>query len=72
MEEADILGDRIAILGNGEVQCYGSSLFLKQRFGVGYKLVLSLNWENSEAELLIRKHVPEAILKSYFSNEYHF
>ena len=33
MEEADILGDRIAIMARGEVQCYGTSLFLKKRLG---------------------------------------
>ena len=29
MDEADILGDRIAIMTEGEVECTGSSLFLK-------------------------------------------
>jgi ABC-type multidrug transport system ATPase subunit len=38
MEEADILGDRIAIMAEGDVQCTGSSLFLKKRYGVGYNL----------------------------------
>lgn len=33
MEEADLLGDRIAIMAHGEVQCCGSSLFLKKRYG---------------------------------------
>lgn len=41
MDEADILGDRIAIMAEGEVQCIGSSLFLKNRFGVGYNLVIA-------------------------------
>lgn len=36
MDEADILGDRIAIMANGSLQCCGSSLFLKTRFGAGY------------------------------------
>lgn len=38
MDEADILGDRIAIMAEGDVQCNGSSLFLKNRYGVGYNL----------------------------------
>lgn len=29
MEEADILGDRIAIMANGDAQCCGTSMFLK-------------------------------------------
>ena len=33
MEEADVLGDRIAIMAEGRVQCYGSSIFLKRAFG---------------------------------------
>jgi ATP-binding cassette subfamily A (ABC1) protein 3 len=41
MDEADILGDRIAIMAEGKVKCCGSSLFLKNRYGVGYNLVIS-------------------------------
>ena len=33
MDEADSLGDRIAIMSEGKVQCLGSSLFLKRKFG---------------------------------------
>ena len=33
MEEADVLGDRIAIMSMGRVQCYGSAMFLKKAFG---------------------------------------
>lgn len=40
MEEADILGDRIAIMGDGKVKCLGSSMFLKERYGVGYNMIL--------------------------------
>jgi len=40
MDEADLLGDRIAIMADGQLRCCGSSLFLKGRFGVGYNLTL--------------------------------
>eukprot|EP00977_Amphora_coffeiformis_P024093 scaffold15051_cov144-Amphora_coffeaeformis.AAC.8 len=40
MDEADILGDRIAIMSEGQLQCCGSSLFLKKTYGVGYQLVI--------------------------------
>ena len=33
MDEADLLGDRIAIMADGVVQCCGSSLFLKKKYG---------------------------------------
>ena len=32
MEEADLLGDRIAIMAEGQVRCAGSSHFLKERY----------------------------------------
>jgi energy-coupling factor transporter ATP-binding protein EcfA2 len=41
MDEADILGDRIGIMHTGELKCSGSSLFLKLRFGIGYRLHLT-------------------------------
>ncbi|XP_018647577.1 hypothetical protein Smp_056290 [Schistosoma mansoni] len=40
MDEADILGDRIAIISQGKLKCYGSSLFLKSTYGQGYYLIL--------------------------------
>ncbi|CAL8074946.1 unnamed protein product [Orchesella dallaii] len=40
MEEADLLGDRIAIMSQGVIQCCGSSLFLKKKYGGGYHLVI--------------------------------
>lgn len=33
MDEADLLGDRIGILAQGQLQCCGSSLFLKRKYG---------------------------------------
>jgi len=33
MDEADLLGDRIAIMAEGQVQCCGSSIFLKNIYG---------------------------------------
>ncbi len=32
MDEADLLGDRIAIMADGKLKCSGSSLFLKSRY----------------------------------------
>ncbi|KAJ8247643.1 hypothetical protein GJAV_G00248620 [Gymnothorax javanicus] len=40
MDEADILGDRIAIISHGKLCCAGSSLFLKTQLGTGYYLTL--------------------------------
>ena len=41
MDEADVLGDRIAIMADGKVICLGSSSFLKKRYGAGFKLTLA-------------------------------
>ncbi|KAG1691224.1 ATP-binding cassette sub-family A member 17 [Nymphon striatum] len=38
MEEADALGDRIAIMHEGLIFCAGSPLYLKNKFGAGYHL----------------------------------
>ena len=40
MDEADILGDRIAIVSSGQLKCCGSSLFLKSFYGEGYHLII--------------------------------
>lgn len=40
MDEADFLGDRIGIMGEGELICCGSSVFLKNTFGIGYNLTI--------------------------------
>ncbi|XP_068396450.1 retinal-specific phospholipid-transporting ATPase ABCA4 isoform X1 [Eschrichtius robustus] len=40
MDEADILGDRIAIIAQGRLYCSGTPLFLKNCFGTGFYLTL--------------------------------
>lgn len=40
MDEADVLGDRIGIMAKGKMMCLGTSLFLKKRFGAGYKITM--------------------------------
>uniref|UniRef100_A0A8C2XJ97 P-type phospholipid transporter n=1 Tax=Cyclopterus lumpus TaxID=8103 RepID=A0A8C2XJ97_CYCLU len=40
MDEAELLGDRIAIISQGKLCCYGSPLFLKSRLGSGYYLTV--------------------------------
>ncbi|CAG7730793.1 unnamed protein product [Allacma fusca] len=68
MEEADILGDRIAIMSAGRIHCCGSTLFLKQHYGSGYTLKLSVYSSalksHSKAILdLVRSYTPEAYWK---------
>jgi ATP-binding cassette, subfamily A (ABC1), member 3 len=40
MDEADVLGDRVGVMAKGEMRALGSSLFLKNRFGAGYRLTM--------------------------------
>jgi ABC-type multidrug transport system ATPase subunit len=35
MDEAEVLGDRIAVMSKGKLQTCGSSMFLKDRYGLG-------------------------------------
>jgi ABC-type multidrug transport system ATPase subunit len=42
MEEADAVCARIGIMTNGTLRCIGSSQHLKNRFGTGYTIVLTL------------------------------
>uniref|UniRef100_A0A8C7GSN3 P-type phospholipid transporter n=1 Tax=Oncorhynchus kisutch TaxID=8019 RepID=A0A8C7GSN3_ONCKI len=49
MDEADILGDRIAIISHGKLCCVGSSLFLKTQLGTGYYLTLIFKKSVSES-----------------------
>uniref|UniRef100_A0A915PU75 ABC transporter domain-containing protein n=1 Tax=Setaria digitata TaxID=48799 RepID=A0A915PU75_9BILA len=78
MDEADSLGDRIAIMAKGRLICAGTSEFLKNRFGTGYLLSIDLMprqislfpFEQNEKLLLtIRKHIPEAEVQSATSQQ---
>eukprot|EP01083_Nonionella_stella_P063289 164447_1 len=65
MDEADILGDRIAIMSDGKVKCCGSSAYLKDLYGVGYTLTVSLDLkdENDKANAeAIKDDVDQEIL----------
>jgi ATP-binding cassette subfamily A (ABC1) protein 3 len=58
MDEADVLGDRIGIMTAGQLTCVGSSMFLKKRFGKGYKIFIQKKLDNqNNSELLKYFHV---------------
>ena len=69
MDEADVLGDRVAIMAKGELRCVGSGRFLKRHFGKGYLLSLRSGAENGFKEThkngitsLVSSHVPKSTL----------
>ncbi|XP_025110610.1 ATP-binding cassette sub-family A member 3-like isoform X3 [Pomacea canaliculata] len=43
MDEADALGDRIAIMAKGVVKCCGTTMFLRSIYGAGYHLIIVKN-----------------------------
>ncbi|XP_073151159.1 ABC transporter A family member 1 isoform X3 [Henckelia pumila] len=73
MDEADVLGDRIAIMANGSLKCCGSSFFLKQKYGVGYTLTLVKTTPTTSAAAdIVYRHIPSAICVSEVGNELTF
>ncbi|ESO85211.1 hypothetical protein LOTGIDRAFT_221435 [Lottia gigantea] len=71
MDEADLLGDRIAIMSEGHVKCCGSSHFLKKLYGAGYHLVIvkSEGCNVSMVTQVVQQHIPAAFLESQLSAE---
>nr|XP_021189988.2 phospholipid-transporting ATPase ABCA3 [Helicoverpa armigera]XP_049699930.1 phospholipid-transporting ATPase ABCA3 [Helicoverpa armigera]XP_049699931.1 phospholipid-transporting ATPase ABCA3 [Helicoverpa armigera]WRX06183.1 ABCA2 [Helicoverpa armigera] len=65
MDEADILGDRVAIMANGRLQCVGSPYFLKRHYGVGYTLVIvkDTDFDFVKCSVLINSYIPGTIVK---------
>ncbi|XP_054992770.1 phospholipid-transporting ATPase ABCA3-like [Sorex araneus] len=74
MDEADALGDRIAIMVNGSLRCCGSPMFLKNLFGVGYHLVMEKEPHCNVEKVsdLIHDRIPAATLESNAKNELSF
>ncbi|CAK9111349.1 Phospholipid-transporting ATPase ABCA3 (ABC-C transporter) (ATP-binding cassette sub-family A member 3) (ATP-binding cassette transporter 3) (ATP-binding cassette 3) (Xenobiotic-transporting ATPase ABCA3) [Cleaved into: 150 Kda mature form], partial [Durusdinium trenchii] len=50
MDEAGVLGDRVAIMRAGTVQACGTADFLKRRFGCGYVLTIVMEERSSSHE----------------------
>ena len=75
MDEADLLGDRISIISNGKLQCSGTPLFLKRRFGEGYYLTVVKDTKSLETfdednlTKLIASYIPGSVLKEHVGSE---
>ncbi|KAG4214601.1 hypothetical protein ERO13_A01G131111v2 [Gossypium hirsutum] len=73
MDEADELGDRIAIMADGSLKCCGSSLFLKHQYGVGYTLTLVKSAPTASiAADIVYRYVPSATCVSEVGTEISF
>eukprot|EP01083_Nonionella_stella_P090194 252000_1 len=72
MDEADHLGDRIAIMADGVIRCCGSSLFLKSKYGVGYSMTVVKKGQETPDEPildLVKQHVASMSLLSSSAGE---
>lgn len=71
MDEADLLGDRIAIMAGGKLKCAGSSFFLKKKFGAGYHLVIvkDTGCEVTKVTDLLRKYIPDIKVETDIGTE---
>ncbi|RZB38621.1 ATP-binding cassette sub-family A member 3-like, partial [Asbolus verrucosus] len=71
MDEADLLGDRIAIMTVGNLHCCGSSFFLKKKYGAGYYLIMDVSPHCVPERVtnLLRKHIPYVEICSHVGSE---
>lgn len=71
MDEADVLGDRIAIMAEGRLRTVGSSFFLKKKFGTGYKLICVKESGCDINKLLeaLRSYAPDTYIESDAQSE---
>ncbi|KAI9223359.1 hypothetical protein BC828DRAFT_345046 [Blastocladiella britannica] len=64
MEEADALGDRVAVMARGRLHALGTGIRLKNKFGEGYRIGLMTRVENVDAaKAMVTAAVPEATLE---------
>lgn len=59
-------------MANGKLQCCGSPLFLKKKYGAGYHLTISKHSSGTDVSAishLIRSHVPNAKLDTSAGTE---
>nr|KAJ3422464.1 ATP-binding cassette sub- A member 1 [Polyrhizophydium stewartii] len=64
MEEADVLGDRIAIMAHGRLRAIGNSVTLKNKFGAGYRISIVTDPARSdEVRAIVYTQVPGATLE---------
>uniref|UniRef100_T1JTR1 ABC transporter domain-containing protein n=1 Tax=Tetranychus urticae TaxID=32264 RepID=T1JTR1_TETUR len=62
IEEADAIGERVAIMRKGKLACFGSPMYLKRLFGTGYELRVAKSEESSVQDLtaIMQTHFPGA------------
>ena len=72
MDEADYLGDRIAIMAGGKLVALGSNIYLKNEYGVGYNITFVKKDISCPSDPIMRtiwKHISTANILSDVSSE---
>ncbi|KXJ71644.1 hypothetical protein RP20_CCG020100 [Aedes albopictus] len=71
MDEADVLGDRIAIMAEGQLKAVGTPFFLKKSFGAGYRLICVKEPNCNKDHLLeiLRDHIPDVEVETDIGSE---
>ena len=74
MDEADYLGDRIAVVNSGYLVAEGSSLFLKSKYGAGYNLTIVKTDDADSDKIvdLVADMIPDASILSNVAKEISF
>lgn len=71
MDEADALGDRIGILNEGQLECMGTSFYLKKQYGAGYRLICVKRngCDSRKVTSLIKKYISDVKIESDIGTE---
>ena len=65
MEESEALCTKLAIMVNGQFECFGNPQYLKAKYGKGYTLVIKCKTEHDtkNVQVFIESNLPDACLK---------
>lgn len=72
MDEADILGDRVAILSEGMLKAIGTPLTLKKEYGSGYRISVSLRTDSecfNEFQAWLKNYGDDVVVLNYNGKE---
>eukprot|EP00743_Colponemidia_sp_Colp-15_P008092 GILK01008768.1.p1 GENE.GILK01008768.1~~GILK01008768.1.p1 ORF type:complete len:953 (+),score=144.68 GILK01008768.1:132-2990(+) len=73
MEEADVLSDRICVMVDGRINCIGTALHLKNKFGEGYRVTLVSDADNfEEITSLVQTLLPSSSLLDHSAGSFVF
>jgi ABC-type multidrug transport system ATPase subunit len=69
LQEADLLCQRISILSKGKMMCIGTPIYLKEKYGKGFRISISFNKEDrGKVNNHFKSLYPNAILNQQFYN----